>query len=324
MQLSANLLNDRARIAGFVAGHLAARQAGDLVGFRGAWTDPARPDYVGARSVTVEHETWSDATVTLAQVRAAGEVRAALTADCTRILVAVEEVGGPFNLRGEAALGRPLATNGSVSVVPAGLEVSGVAPKLSYLRHLLIQVDRDHLEGALGEGIDLERALAPRLMSADLRASSLARMIADECDGEGSGDRVFRDSIMLALLSALAGGAEQGPTRCRGGLAAWQVRRTVEFMVDNLGDDIDLAQLADGVGLSKSHFCRGFKETTGMPPHKWLINARIEKAKEHLLAGRLSLSEIALEVGFSDQSHFTRTFSKSERISPRAWLRSRL
>jgi AraC-like DNA-binding protein len=73
----------------------------------------------------------------------------------------------------------------------------------------------------------------------------------------------------------------------------------------SMSDDIDLAMLADGVGLSKSHFCREFKETTGMPPHKWLVNARIEKAKEHLLAGHLALAEIALEVGFSDQSHFT-------------------
>jgi AraC family transcriptional regulator len=321
MQLSANLLNTRTRMAGVVAGRLA-----DGVGAaRGAWIDPALPDYVGARSVTLEHETWSDATLIHAQVRAAGEVRAALTADCTRIIVAVEEVGGPFALRGEAALGRVLAsTTGGVSVVPAGMEVSGAAARLGYLRHLVIQVDRERLEETLGDGLDVGRALSPRLMSPDARAVSLARMIADECNGEGSRDRVFRGSIMLALLSALAGGTDRAAGRCRGGLAAWQVRRTVEFMTENLGADIDLAQLADGVGLSKSHFCRGFKETTGLPPHKWLIGARVEKAKEHLLAGKLSLSEIALEVGFSDQSHFTRTFSKNERISPRAWLRSRL
>ncbi|KAA2238245.1 helix-turn-helix transcriptional regulator [Salinarimonas soli] len=325
MQLSANLQNARTRMPGFVAGQLALRHPGEAHAPRGAWRGPALPDYAGARSVTIEHEAWNQATVIVAQVRAAGEVRAALTADCARILVAVEEVGGPFALRGEAVLRRaPAATTGGVSVVPAGVEVSGAASKLSFLRHLIVQLDEAGLEDALGDALDIGRALAPRLMSADPRAVSLARMIADECNGTAAHDRLFRDSIMLAFLSALAGGTEHAPGRARGGLAAWQVRRTIDFIVENLGSDIDLAQLAGGVGLSKSHFCRGFKETTGLPPHKWLINARVERAKEHLLAGKLSLSEIALEVGFSDQSHFTRTFSKNENISPRAWLRSRL
>ncbi|WP_188312112.1 helix-turn-helix domain-containing protein [Salinarimonas soli] len=322
MYLSAHALNDHARSASRMASRLAARHPD---GIDETWIAPTCPNYVGARSVTLDHDAWSDAAVTLAHVRASGEVHASLTADCTRILVAVEEVGGPFVLRGEAALGRPLALapNG-VSVVPAGAEVSGSARRLSYLCHLAVQVDRDHLEAAFGDTLDIGRVLAPRLMSTNPRAAGLARMIADECNGVQTHDRVFRDSLMLAFLSALVSGVDQASKPARGGLAAWQVRRTIDYIVQNLGSDIDLAQLAGGVGLSRSHFCRAFRETTGLPPHKWVINARIERAKEHLLAAKLSLSQIALDVGFSDQSHFTRAFSKSEGISPGAWLRSRL
>jgi AraC family transcriptional regulator len=109
----------------------------------------------------------------------------------------------------------------------------------------------------------------------------------------------------------------------RGGLAPWQERRAKELMSTHLGREISLAFVAGECGLSVSHFARSFKQCTGKPPHRWLLENRVEKAKELLINAELPLAEIALECGFSDQSHFTRVFSRIAGTSPGTWQRLR-
>jgi AraC-like DNA-binding protein len=70
-------------------------------------------------------------------------------------------------------------------------------------------------------------------------------------------------------------------------------------------------------------FVRAFKETTGLPPHRWLMSRRIERAQETLINSRLSLVEIAERTGFADQSHFTRVFTGTVGTSPGEWRRER-
>ena len=110
----------------------------------------------------------------------------------------------------------------------------------------------------------------------------------------------------------------------RGGLAPWQERRAKELMSTHLGREISLAFVAGECKLSVSHFARSFKQCTGKPPHRWLLENRVEKAKELLIDAELPLAEIALECGFSDQSHFTRVFSRIAGTSPGTWQRLRL
>jgi transcriptional regulator GlxA family with amidase domain len=82
-----------------------------------------------------------------------------------------------------------------------------------------------------------------------------------------------------------------------------------------------MADLARACNLSPGHFTRAFKQTTGQPPHRWLMERRIEKAKQLLTDTTLSLAEIAMACGFADQSHFTRVFSRTTHASPGAWRR---
>jgi len=82
---------------------------------------------------------------------------------------------------------------------------------------------------------------------------------------------------------------------------------------------ISLEHVARECGLSVSYFSRAFRKSTGMAPHRWLIQRRVEAAKALLSAKAASLSEIALLCGFADQSHFTRTFSGMVGSSPGAW-----
>jgi AraC family transcriptional regulator len=106
----------------------------------------------------------------------------------------------------------------------------------------------------------------------------------------------------------------------RSGLTPWQLRRAKEMMCSRLQQGVSLAELARAVNLSSGHFVRAFKQSTGQPPRRWLVEQRIEKAKQ-LVSTSLSLAEIALACGFADQSHFGRVFSRATHTSPGAWRR---
>src|SRR6266403_861398 len=72
------------------------------------------------------------------------------------------------------------------------------------------------------------------------------------------------------------------PPARRGGLAPWQSRRAQEMMRSRLDEAVPLAELARALSLSQSHFARAFKQTTGQPPHRWLMEQRIDKVKQLL------------------------------------------
>jgi AraC-like DNA-binding protein len=102
----------------------------------------------------------------------------------------------------------------------------------------------------------------------------------------------------------------------RGGLPPARLRRVEEFLMAHLADDVGLDTLAAIAGLSPKHFARAFRQSTGMPPHRWLIERRIDRARALLRTPGLSLAEIALACGFADQSHFTAAFRKIAGATP--------
>ena len=134
------------------------------------------------------------------------------------------------------------------------------------------------------------------------------------------------DHIALSLQSHLYQTYSATPAlsrRARGGLAPWQESRAEEAMDAHLDKEIDIAQLAHECGLSTSRFARAFKESTGCPPHRWLLQRRIERARDLLLNSDKTLVEIAKACGFSDQSHLTRAFGQIVGTSPGLWRRAR-
>jgi AraC family transcriptional regulator len=137
---------------------------------------------------------------------------------------------------------------------------------------------------------------------------------------------LFLDSVALAFLAHMAGTYGEmsvTPEPRRGGLAKWQERRAKEALNAHIDGNISLERLASTVGLSRSHFARAFKKSTGMPPHRWLLARRVERAEELLLNSKLPIDEIAVRCGFADQSHFTRVFSSLRGIPPGEWRRRR-
>ena len=107
----------------------------------------------------------------------------------------------------------------------------------------------------------------------------------------------------------------------RGGLAPWQERRAKEMLSAHLGKNVLLAELAAACRLSVSHFARAFRQTTGVTPHQWLIQCRVERAMELMRDCDRELSDIALVCGFADQSHFTRIFARAVGLPPGTWRR---
>ncbi|HEY2048904.1 MAG TPA: AraC family transcriptional regulator [Caulobacteraceae bacterium] len=108
-----------------------------------------------------------------------------------------------------------------------------------------------------------------------------------------------------------------------GGLAPWQAKRAEELMLKNLAEDLRLADVAAACELSAAHFSRSFHKTFGAPPYRWLQTRRIERAKTLLADSKRPLAEIALECGFTEQSHFTKVFTRLVGVSPGAWRRLR-
>jgi AraC-like DNA-binding protein len=101
-----------------------------------------------------------------------------------------------------------------------------------------------------------------------------------------------------------------------------QERRAKELLIENLSGEISLAALASECGLPLTTFSKAFRKSVGIPPHRWIIQQRIALAKRLLRDDPMSLAEIALTCGFSDQSHFTRFFSAAVGVSPGFWRRS--
>jgi transcriptional regulator GlxA family with amidase domain len=105
------------------------------------------------------------------------------------------------------------------------------------------------------------------------------------------------------------------------GLARWQLRLALEFLEAHLAEDIGLDELAHLVGISQSQFARAFKVSTGLPPYQWCLRNRVKRAQEMLLNGSDSLADTAIQNGFADQSHFTKTFRRVTGATPVNWKR---
>jgi AraC-like DNA-binding protein len=130
-------------------------------------------------------------------------------------------------------------------------------------------------------------------------------------------------TIAAALHLVQTYGHREIAKRLAGGLTPWQERRAREFMLDHINSDADLSSIAAACGLSPGHFAKAFKQTVGLPPHRWLLKQRLVRACDLLLNTGEPLDAIALACGFADQSHMNRVFSKAIGTPPGAWRRVR-
>jgi AraC family transcriptional regulator len=156
---------------------------------------------------------------------------------------------------------------------------------------------------------------------------NLASCLVPVLDTPELASELYVDHLVFAAHAYIArtyGGIKIAPSIVRGGLAPGQFQRATEMLKANLDGQIALSQVARECKLSVSHFVRAFKQTVGEPPYHWLLQQRIDAAKELLLHSALPMVEIALKCGFADQACFIRAFRKLLNSTPGEWRRIRM
>ncbi|GHC40404.1 MULTISPECIES: helix-turn-helix domain-containing protein [Paracoccaceae] len=143
-------------------------------------------------------------------------------------------------------------------------------------------------------------------------------MLENELRNGGMGQRLMIDALrnqiavhMLRRYARIRLADESGSA-----FSPTQRKRIIDLIEDQLSENISLDDLAAAVGLSPFHFSRQFKADFGIAPYAFVIQKRVSKAQEMLRRGRLPLKSVALDCGFSDQSHLCRTFRKIVGVTP--------
>ena len=103
------------------------------------------------------------------------------------------------------------------------------------------------------------------------------------------------------------------------GLSKRKLQEVLQYIHQNLSEDLSLQTIATHIGFSQYYFCRLFKESTGLTPYQYIIQQRIERAKQLLIQDHYSIVDIALQVGFANQSHFCQRFRRITGVSPRTY-----
>ena len=281
----------------------------------------------GIRISTGLAREWNGITVQVLELRCdPGRVWQDLSSPQTSLSVILEQDGGRVEVR--TKITRPCASRWfgpqHLDFLPAGMPAWGYSDAIRRLGGTRLFFDVPRLGSLLGEDLDSRRLDQPRLRFHDDRLLKLGALLGAECATPGDRSSLYGDSLTVAMVVDLLRLTKRSPERgISPRLAVWQFRRATEFMTAHLSTSIRLRDLAEITGLTQSYFGRAFKASTGLSPHRWLLNERITRARELLLNTDLPLVQIALETGFSEQSHFTRVFRSIVGTSPAAWRRDK-
>ncbi|MDM0037558.1 AraC family transcriptional regulator [Variovorax sp. J22G21] len=190
---------------------------------------------------------------------------------------------------------------------------------------VLLEISHANLERAL------EEKQGQRVASLDHVAGvrddvllSLADALTPALEHPADASMLFVDQLGVAMTSYLVetyGGAVTTAPRTNRILSRSHEARAKEMLRSRIDASISITEIADACGLSRSYFIHAFRETTGQTPHQWLIAQRMEHARALLADFDMSLADVAAACGFSDQSHFTRAFSRYSGVPPGVWRR---
>jgi AraC family transcriptional regulator len=192
---------------------------------------------------------------------------------------------------------------------------------------LIISLDPQLLNQAADENIDPERVdLVPSLPKPDPLIHQIGLTLKQELTENGGSDRLYVQSLvnclsvhLLKKYSTLT--RSLFPTTDRSSPS--RLKLVLEYIHDNLAQNFSHTDLAAIANLSISRFYRVFRQGTGVSPHQYLINARIDRAMELLRSSRNpSIGHIAHQLGFADQSHFTRHFKRIVGVTPKVILQT--
>lgn len=214
---------------------------------------------------------------------------------------------------------------GAFSLLPAGV------PSLVRLKHktggIVLEIDPLQLQRTLAEaGAGDKIELKPVFAAPDRQIALLLTAMREDIASGAPAGKLYGESIGNAVATYLAqrySGTAPKLLVYKGGLSRSQLNRVFEYIEEHLAEGVGLSDLAAAAELSVYHFSRQFRQSTGMAPHQYVLQRKIERAKETLRDPRKSILEASARVGFDDQSHFTKTFRRLVGITPTEF-RSRL
>lgn len=205
-----------------------------------------------------------------------------------------------------------------VGVIPAGVPFS--SRTRSATAFVLISIEPRFLDGV---ALDLSGKgwveLTPEIGVTDPLVCGIAQALQAEAGLGAQASRLYGESLGAALAVHLAknyAGGTKTLVEPRGGLTRLQLRTAMDYLHAHLGENIHLEDIARAAGMSPFHFSRRFRRSTGVPPHRYLVRLRVQRARELLLWANARLSDVAAQVGFYDQSHLATHFKLAFGITP--------
>lgn len=208
---------------------------------------------------------------------------------------------------------------GCIAVNPAGVDSSLAWSETR--KNLVVAIPPQILSELALQEFDLANVELepPPFGTVDLIALGIAQRISVELTGKATPNELYLDSLVTLfsthLLRTYANNMRQIPSP-RGGLSAKSARRVEEYLREHFTEKVHVAELAAVAGISPNHFIVRFAKTFGMPPHRYLINLRLDLAEKLLAEGEIAIAEIAYMAGFSDQSHLATTMKRYRGRTP--------
>lgn len=214
-----------------------------------------------------------------------------------------------------------LQVPGDIKVIPAGYsrvwEIAAPTTKLVIdLTPAFVREVADAME------IDADRtAIAPQLHLADKRIEHIGWALLKELESSDALGRVYAESLGWALAAQLLRRSAPAEPRRSSGLPPRRLQRVLDYVRDNLAQDLSLRELAAIAGVSPTHFKTQFRKSMGVAAHQYVISQRVAGALDMLINTNLPVSEIALRAGFYNQSHLSRHLQRAHGVSPAALQR---
>src|SRR5258707_12220554 len=210
---------------------------------------------------------------------------------------------------------------GEIGIMAKGTAVSGRCFTstdlliVSFSSHLLNAAGSDSAPGARMELQGLQH-------TRDRKIRTIGSLLEKEVRAGCPTGRLYGEFLGMALAAHLLSQFAVFPFKTveyRGGLTKYRLRHIVDYIQANFSQDNNLQALAEGAGVSPFHFFRPFNQSTGLSPHRYILQLRIEEAQRLLKRTTLAISDVANRLGFSDQSHFTMVFRKLVGTTPARW-----
>jgi AraC family transcriptional regulator len=210
--------------------------------------------------------------------------------------------------------------NGRVDVIPAFL--SHWTNWDREVEFSVIAICPTLLNRTAQESMQREIELIPQFAIDDPVIQQLALALRTEIQTGCMSGKLYGELLGTALAARLVQNYAVGKPAIEfraNGLAQSQLKRVIDYMKANLTQDLSILDLATLTNMSESHFSRSFKRSVGIAPYQYLMQQRVERAKQLLKQQAISISDIALDCGFANQTHLTKVFRQMTGMTPKAY-----